>query len=523
MRSVDPACGSGIFLRTVLELQCDPADDTFSAEGVKRSFLAATGIDVDPSACQATRLSLTLLHLVLTGEFPPELNVRSEEAIRYLDDHADQSFDFFVTNPPFVKWDALSAAIRQRLSSYMEEHGFGKQDLYLAFLKSAMEHAAPGGLISLVLPHSFLLSKSAEGLRRQLANDFAIRVLADLSEVPVFEQGVYVILLIAERTSDRSAPAVVVKCKEFVGAALQDALAGRARSGSGYQVFETDQQRFRRDPWHLLRAEEMDVQDSLQAHPPLEKFVDVRQGIVTGADDIFVVESASHPTLERDVWYPLLSDREMIRFLAPKQTAGLVFIPSNAHGGRLSEEEVRSGYPETWKYLSSAKDRLSDRKSVVKGSVKWWEPERPRSPALMLVPKVVTPHLVLVPRFGIDAAGKFAVSRSPYLVARSESGGEPFLSLLCAVLNSAVGHWQLASSSHKYSRGYLMLEVKTLRGIRMPEPASLPSQLTRRILRLVDSLARSPSDPSSTGELDRAVGEAFGLSHDQMSVVGVGD
>jgi hypothetical protein len=141
----------------------------------------------------------------------------------------------------------------------------------------------------------------------------------------------------------------------------------------------------------------------------------------------------------------------------------------------------------------------------------------------MFVPKIVTPHLVLVPRFGIDKDGKYAVSHCPYLMPKSDTAGLAHLKVVCAVMNSAIGHWQLASSSHKYSRGYLMLEVKTLRDFHIPDPASLPATVTRKIVRLVDTFIGSPDDMTAMRELDEAVGQAFGLSGAQMSLVGVDD
>lgn len=68
-----------------------------------------------------------------------------------------------------------------------------------------------------------------------------------------------------------------------------------------------------------------------------------------------------------------------------------------------------------------------------------------------------------------------------------------------------------------------MLEVKTLREFHMPAPASLPPQLVRRIVGLVDTLIDSPDDANTMAEVDEVVGQAFGLSASQMSIVGVGD
>jgi hypothetical protein len=525
LATIDPACGSGMFLRTLLEMQCDPADDGFSTAMVQRAFANTRGIDIDPNACQATRLSLALLHLVLTGDFPDALNIDEAEAIELLQSQPEAAFDVIIANPPFVKWDGLSPELQKRLDAFMPEVGLGKKDLYLAFLKTAMAHTSPGGVLCFVLPHSFLLAKSAAELRSKITQEFSIRMLADLSEVPVFEQmGAYIILLVAERATERHRPATVVKCREFVGAALQDALAGQARKGAGYEVFEVEQASFQRVRWNLLRPDEEALRKVIEAHPALETFVDIRQGVVTGMDDVFIRPSRVCPKGERRIWAPLLPDKEMLRFGVPDRLTTAVFMPFDEGNKKLEESELRRRYPETWKYLSQPqhKERLSRRPAVAKNERLWWEPERPRTPAKLLVPKIVTPHLVLLPRFAIDEDGTYVVSRSPYLVARSEAGGSSLLKVVCAVMNSAVGHWQLAASSHKYRQGYLMLEVKTLRDFHLPDPATLPSALTRKLVRLVDKLKESPDNERMLAELDAAVGEAFGLSQPQLAVVGVG-
>lgn len=522
MKTMDPACGSGMFLRTLLELQCDPTNDDSTPSQQRSSFSNTLGIDIDDNACQAARLSLALLHLVLTGSFPADLKIVCADAIDYLEDSNTQSFDTVIANPPFVKWDGLPQRIRDSLSTYMMDTGLGKQDLYLAFLKKAVEHTAAGGLLCFVLPHSFLLSRSGEELRARLSSEFTIRVLADLSEVAVFQQtGIYVVLLIAEKLRDPQAPAMVMKCREFVGEALQEVLAGRVRNGDGYEIFQLPQAAFGRKRWSLLQPDEDAVRRLFDEQPKLDSIVDVHQGIVTGMDDVFIRASRECPKGERSVWVPLLQDRDMLRFTVPERQAYAVFMPFDADGKRLAETELRKSYPETWLYLRKHKAKLEGRAAVIKSSLPWWSPERPRTPATLLVPKIVTPHLVLLPRFGVDSEGKYAVSRSPYLVPKTTSSGTALLKVICAVMNSAIGHWQLASSSHKYSRGYLMLEVRTLREFRLPEPAAIPSNITRRIINLFDKMIDSPEDRAISLALDIAVSDAYGLSESQRAAIGV--
>src|SRR5260370_16312055 len=83
IRSVDPACGSGIFLRTLLELQCDPMQEGMTTEIINTAFRNVLGLDIDGNAPQAPILSLSLLHLVLTNELPEKLNIVPSKAINY--------------------------------------------------------------------------------------------------------------------------------------------------------------------------------------------------------------------------------------------------------------------------------------------------------------------------------------------------------------------------------------------------------------------------------------------------------
>jgi hypothetical protein len=430
LATLDPACGSGMFLRTILEMQCDPTDDGFTTEMVRHAFGKTYGIDIDPNACQATRLSLALLHLVLADDFPETLNITTGESIGQLQEEPSAEYDLIIANPPFVKWDGLTLAVRERLAAYMLESGLGKQDLYLAFLKTAIKHTSHNGMLCFVLPHSFLLSNNAAALRQQLRMHFSVRVVADLSEVPVFEQtGVYVILIIAERISDRQSPATIVKCREFVGAALQDALNGRTGSRDGYDVGEVEQSSFDRERWNLLRPKEDAVRRAVESHSRLDSFVEIRQGLVTGLDHVFIRPSRECPKTERDIWIPLLPDREMLRFAVPERQATAVLMPFHINDERLTESELRDGYPATWAYLKEHRARLSQRTTVTKNGRPWWEPAWPRSRAKLLVPKIVTPHLVLLPRFGVDQEDKFAVSHSPYMVAKSKTGGVALLKI----------------------------------------------------------------------------------------------
>jgi len=123
-------------LRTMLELQCDPFIDAMNSDIIERAFQNVVGLDIDPNAIEATKLSLSLFHLVVTGRFPERLNVVSTETFGYYIDHSElgSSFDVEVVNPPFIPIERQPVSMRNSIASFMAGDADGRTDVYLAFL-----------------------------------------------------------------------------------------------------------------------------------------------------------------------------------------------------------------------------------------------------------------------------------------------------------------------------------------------------------------------------------------------------
>ena len=152
------------------------------------------------------------------------------------------------------------------------------------------------------------------------------------------------------------------------------------------------------------------------------------------------------------------------------------------------------------------------------------KPERPRDPKEMLRPKLVTPHLVIAPRFGFDSAGRYAISRSPMITSSLQgSVQEDHLLFLLGVLNSSACFWDLARRSHIYSHGYSRLELATMKGIRIPNFRQLDQSVARRIIKLVQSRIKATGTAAFQIEaiIDDLVADLYGLSADDRRVVGM--
>lgn len=288
MRTMDPACGSGIFLRTLLELQCNPLVPGTTLQTIHAAFGNTFAIDIDPNACQATRLSLALLHLVATGTLPQTINVKQANAISLAmsEDFPATQLDAVIANPPFIKLDHLRDSDRNVYLEYLDEHKRGRPDSYLAFVKLCTSIVAEGGFVCLVLPQVFMLAKNSELLRKEISQNFDVRCLIDLSAVSVFENvGAYSILLVLQKrfpdTQVKSA-AQVAKIQGAIGSALQAVLDGRTIETDYYNVFALEQSFFGRSEWTLLSAPEVSLEEKLERLKPISNYMEVHQGFITG-------------------------------------------------------------------------------------------------------------------------------------------------------------------------------------------------------------------------------------------------
>ena len=529
IRTADPACGSGIFLRTLLELQCDLAQDRMTTERIQTVFGNVLGMDVDENACQATRLSLALLHLVLTNHLPPTLNVSSKESIQYYQEHPELkgTYDAVIANPPFVSLEDQTPAMRERVSEFMAECASGRINMSLPFLRIGLEMLKPGGYGLFVLPHSFLLSKNASGMRKIISETAWIRCLADLSAIRVFDRDSYVILLIFQKrpdTGQKAPPAMIVKCQDLVGSALQDAIEDRRVETNFYSIYDVEQEPFGEDEWLILPPTESRLKSKFEGLPVIDDFLHVREGFISGADDIFIVPLDHIPPGEKAIFVPYLRDREMKLYTLPDKTSRYFFYPYLG-GRKVEEEEVKGRFPKTWEYLQSHRRELESRAPVRQGRLDWWRPVRPRPPEHMMRPKIISPYLVLVPRFSLDREGKYAISRAPLLYPKETGAEDDLLRFVVAMLNSTPCYWHIATHSHVYRGGYVILYPKTLKKIPLPDPTQISPATKRRLLTLVDKRL-SLSGPAALDigkQIDELVADLYGLSSQERQALGMED
>ncbi len=522
----DPACGSGVFLRAVMEQKLlgakrDPAEDAAPA------LESLLGIDVDENAVAASRLSLALLHLAACGKLPREVPVVLGDSLRRFAPESaeyDLQFDAVMANPPFVRTESQPEDVRRAIAGHVGSAAKGKLDTYLAFLMFSIRALRPGGYGLFVVPQPLLSSDNLRSLRDWIHEEAWVHVIADLSAIRVFKADVYIALLVVQRKGtpgQDEPPVALIRCQHDIGLALEDFLDGNHRRTSSYFIFEVPQKILTRPTWSVATPEESSLLERLEAMPRLNDVAMVRQGAITGADEVFVVDSEDVPPGEEALYRPFLPDRMIGRFVLPEETGRRVFYPY-VDGEAVTESQLEAEFPVTWGRLTGNRATLSSRRSVASDSTDWWRPTRPRPPREMLAPKVVVPEVSLVPRFGLDTGGRWVVSHSPFVRVRSDPMDEELLLVLSAVLNSSASAWFLDMNSRKYRDGYNKIGVALLRRLPIPDLSRVSQVHVRMVIASVRELLNSPEDVNLHADAtldDFVLRELYDLSEEEIALL----
>ena len=219
LKVLDPACGSGSFLLSTLDLLLTKeVVNTFEEKiaVLKRSIY---GVDLDPKAVEIAQFNLLLRCLERRKILPVlDQNVRLGNSL--IEDGAvdpnplvwktafetivgDGGFDVIVGNPPYVNAIELSKTVGEEVKEYWKKTfsaARGTYDIYILFFERALELCKEGGYVSFITPNKYLSAPYGEALRGHILRNHTLVKVIDLSRIKVFDDpSVYPIITIIRK------------------------------------------------------------------------------------------------------------------------------------------------------------------------------------------------------------------------------------------------------------------------------------------------------------------------------------
>ncbi len=154
-KGVDPACGDGVFLKSMLEM----------------GFKEVWGIDIDPGVLEAIPEFIREEAKIIIGDALVRSGLNTPRI-------PENYFDLAVGNPPFSsKYGRIKD---YRLKFYILGRDKPSQAVEILFLERFLQLVRPGGVIGIILPDGILSSKSLKYVREFILRNYKLLAVISL-------------------------------------------------------------------------------------------------------------------------------------------------------------------------------------------------------------------------------------------------------------------------------------------------------------------------------------------------------
>ena len=529
---LDPACGSGVFLHETLR--------ALRRLGYSGS-VHMIGWDISPAAVAMARFVLDNARSDWQPRGGGSFEVQEMDSMSV----ALPSADVIVMNPPFVSWPALTNKQRDQMRSVLGATFRGRADLSMAFLTNAVRSVENDGVVGSLMPASLLTAEQAKAWRDDLLDGADLRFLGTLGDFGLFIHAMVQVstTVFKKRSRDEGSSGVAVGLvsgnnRHATGNALRELRRidqeDWAKGDEGWQIFPVNVSNLKRRPtWRLIPPNTeyalTNLLESGRATTVSELF-DVRQGVLTGMNSVFLLNSDERNALPDSEWRWF---REAIINDSIKdgrvETTKFVFYPYGTEGLELrTEDEVVAAVPSFYRiYLQSNRERLAARSGHVRQSRQdWWGLTWPREWARMPMPRIATKYRGGRGGFAPDVEARYIVVQGYAWIPKKKAdyssdtdkeeavlSYEDALFAYVALLNSKQFEGLLRVYSPQVAGGQFDLSSRFVRHVPLPNLSALWSneEAYETINRLAELGSSGPFDEEMRNEIDDLALNLYGI------------
>ena len=513
---LDPACGSGIFLREAFrELRAKEFTGNIHLKGY----------DTSPVAREMARFCIS--NTVDTDLVSTSIDDRNSIAER--DAWGDP--DVIMMNPPFAAWNDLDEVEREYVKASLGTAFQDHADKAIAFVRLAVQSLKPGAVLASVVPAPLLESRNAYKWRKEVDDDSTLRLHLvgcfrgfDYFKDAIVEPAFVVIgRLPMPEDIAKSTVQVVLADDGFEENAIRQLRRdpnGEEAQLEGFAVFQVPRTQLCAASWNPKSriARHQITALSERALPTVADLFNIHMGIRTGNMKAFVFRTAQLddlgiPDRER-VWFRPAASNRTIR--SGRILSGLhVFYPYTPEGKPAfnDDDALAAAVPRYFEtVLKEMQGPLDNRRC----KRVWWELSRARTSwQAVPKPKIVSAYFGNRGSFAYDVDGEFTVVQGFGWFMKSATASEIEWAYL-AMLNSRYFQSVLAQFCPTVRGGQYDLSNRFVGKAFIPDLANDTRIAGSTTMQLIEygrtiGTGRFPE----LDELDRAVCRAFGVSFDE--------
>jgi len=621
IRIVDPACGSGSFLIGAYQYLLDWYRDQYIEQGVekhkkelyqgkggawrlttaerKRILLSHIyGVDIDSQAVEVTKLSLLLK--VLEGENKETLThqltlfqeralpdlannikcgnslidseVYAGQQLGLLDDEeryrlnvfdwtqafpdvftaANPGFDTVIGNPPYIRIQTMKEWAPLEVEYYKQAYksaAKGNYDIYVVFVERGLSLLNDRGRLGFILPHKFFNAQYGQPLRTLLAEGGNLADIVHFGDEQIFTGATtYTCLLFLEKKPQKSFN--LTKVHSLV----------QWRQGEPQPEGQVEIESTRASEWNFTVGQGNGLFEKLSRMPTkLGATTRIFQGLVTGADKVFILEQAGSTDnalinvidqqgtswmLEREILKPFIYGKTVSTYERPNAHHWIIY-PYKLHETKavlIPANELAGSYPHVWEYLEHHSNTLRGREGGKWDHEHWYAFGRTQNLTQMDNPKLIVQVISLYGRYAFDDSGIYFTGggNGPYYGIRWNTPDNAHsLHYLQAILSSRVLDWYLRTISSPFRGGYWsygkrFIEQLPIRLIDFNTPFEQSVHdhvvgMVREILRLNKQLAemRTPHEKAAVqhqvsvldAQINSSIYELYELTNEEIMII----
>jgi adenine-specific DNA-methyltransferase len=483
MRAIEPACGSGAFLRPMIERLVDSArlygrDLEDASTSIGAVDLISQNVALSQAAARDALNSLDVpadlaaelaLAWISTGDFllgPP----------------AEHSANFVVGNPPYVR---LEAVARERSDAYRlacKTMG-GRADVYIGFYEHGLRALREDATLGFICADRWMRNAYGARLRAMVSEGWAMETIISMNGVDAFEDEVdaYPAITILRRSPQSQGPLAVEATPLFDSAAASEVVDLASGSDTDH-VHRPGYRGNRLGAWfkgpggwpHGSPDRLATIADLEARYPPLEDAntgTRVGIGVATGADGVFITEDPS--SVEEERLLPLALPRDIAS--GAVQWSGKYLVNPWHADGLVDLED----WPRLSTYLSQHHELLAKRHTAKSG--RWHKTIDRVIEGLKDREKLYLPDFKEA-IFPVRDAGETYPHHNLYWVTSDRWD----LRVLGGLLLSDVASLFIEAYSVRMRGGYLRFQAQYLRRIRIPDIGSIEAETATALAHAFD-------------------------------------
>lgn len=497
---LDPSCGGGYFLLEIYYrlkeiftkyytdiIHRNPNIKNELDKGIHLFILKNNvfGTDIDPFAVYMTRISLIQKGIIsdnirtnieirdiLIDEIEKQITTVNDKQVNF---YKEGKFDLIIGNPPYIGHKTINKDYRKQLQKIYHRVYSDKADISYCFFQKGNDLLVEKGDLIFITSRYFLEAPSANNLRNFIKSNFEIEKIIDFYGHNVFKGvGISPVIIKAKKKRSYDGKFSIYRYKGSMS--VKDRRLDLDNDFDKYYVPQKDLDDKR---WLLInkRKKEIFLKIDTQGDYYLEEICECNQGIITGCDKAFIVDSNTieEHKLELDICKPWVKNSE-VRKYRKIETKRFVLYTDMI--------DSLDNYPYTKQHIMPFRDRLMKRRECIRGTREWYKLQWGRNINIFKQPKILFPYKAASNEFTLENR-EVCCSADVYILSIKDKFKDKIsIEYLLAFLNSALFEFYFKSVAKKINHELYEYYPNKLMGlkIKLGDNREFIDKLVKRIM-----------------------------------------